>query len=340
MRTWLSLLALLLCSTAARAALAEPPARVAVLAIEIRGTGAPELRQQLERSIRAGLVSGGVEVLDLDETREALADAPELIGCTSTTCLTRIAKRLEAEAFLHASIEARGADYQLRFELLGAGGEEGLLRAAEESCSVCTIAELNDAASRLAAQVLADEPQPLQVVIDTDPPGAAIEIDGEAVGTAPFRGPLAPGTHQVVARLDGRADAQKSVKVAARPDDEPQRFELVLPAAAAIATPPPVRRYRTWKWATAGGAAALLVTGISLLVIDGDPTCDATPPVQCPDLRDTQSAGLFTVTLAAAAGGVSGWMFYRDRQDAAAERQDPAPPTSAGTGRAGWTWHF
>ena len=45
---------------------------------------------------------------------------------------------------------------------------------------------------------------PGSLVVTTDPPGAAIEVDGKEVGRAPIRVETKRGAHNVTARLDGR----------------------------------------------------------------------------------------------------------------------------------------
>src|SRR5262245_55277611 len=72
-----------------------PPARaakprVAILDMEIQGDAPPELRDQLDKSLTGGLFAGGFEVVSRDVVRQKLRTSPELVGCTTTTCLEQV----------------------------------------------------------------------------------------------------------------------------------------------------------------------------------------------------------------------------------------------------------
>jgi hypothetical protein len=298
----------------------------AVLALEISGDGEPMLRQQLLRSLTGGLAAGGLRVVDHDAVRAALTETPELAGCTSTTCLSRIGVRVGATYFVRAQVEASGSSYTIALELLSAEVEGALVMRLEDSCSVCTIMELNDRVSGLARKLVELPPaQPTPVVIDAQPRGARLVIDGRDVGVAPYRGQLSPGEHAVAATLGGWTPADKTIVVSADASREPQTFELTLAPLAAVSSAPegdrqgtPGRRYRPWKWAAAGGAAAALIGGISLLALDGNGACDRPAgQTQCPELYDTWAAGVLGVLTGLGLGATSGWLFYADARAAA-----------------------
>jgi hypothetical protein len=56
-------------------------------------------------------------------------------------------------------------------------------------------------------------PQALQVAFDTDPPGAALAVDGYGVGLTPLKIPLDPGTHQLSLNLSGYLPYKMSVRI-------------------------------------------------------------------------------------------------------------------------------
>lgn len=80
--------------------------------------------------------------------------------------------------------------------------------------------------------------------------------------------------------------------------------------------PPPTRPYRIWKWVAAGGAATLLVSGATLVVIDGECTQEPIPPRSCPELWDTLSWGVTATAAGVILGGLSTVMFLQDHQAA------------------------
>jgi len=66
------------------------------------------------------------------------------------------------------------------------------------------------------------------LTIDTDPPGATVQVDGAELGTTPLLTPLrlAPGTHAVSATRAGHQSAMRAVTLA---EGEGQRIVLSLP---------------------------------------------------------------------------------------------------------------
>ncbi len=73
--------------------------------------------------------------------------------------------------------------------------------------------------------------------------------------------------------------------------------------------PPPVR---LWTWMGASLSAVSLVTGIVLLGMNREPTCDAPfPDRQCPERYSTGTAGWTFLLVGLAGGGFSGWNLYK-----------------------------
>lgn len=298
------LVALAASTAAAEGASTAPRERVAIIEVTIEGDAPGELRTQLERSLAGGLYLGGWEVLSRDEVLRALRDAPELIGCISTSCLERIGELVGAKRFVRARVEASGAAYAMEITLLGPDTEGSMLLTRDATCSVCTVGEANDAMSKLASQLVEEKPNDMKVAIVTRPSGAALVIDGAVAGESPWNGTLPPGDHRVRAHKPGRLAAEKQFHVAT---DAPTQIDLELPSA---------QRYRVWKWVAGGSGLAALGAGVWLLATHNDQACDAGPGVQCPELFDRLIPGIVVTGVGAAAVGVSVWMFLQDRSEA------------------------
>ena len=103
-------------------------------------------------------------------------------------------------------------------------------------------------------------PAPPILEVDTEPPGARIEIDGVDVGVAPFRSTtLPPGKHVVLAMVEGRQEQAKTVTLtdatlttvalrfpdpvvaAAEPEPAPEPAPVAEEPARAAAAPAPER---------------------------------------------------------------------------------------------------
>ena len=289
------------------------PRRVAVVAVEIGGDGAPELRPQLADSIAAGLREAKVKSVKLEAVQKALEGSPELIGCLSSTCLARIGEITRADGFIRARVSADGADYKIELELYS---RDQLVNKLELPCSVCTIAELNQAARVTTAKLLANAPEePVQVVIRTEPSGARLTIDGVSRGAAPFEGPLARGAHDIVAEVEGGGRVEQRIVVSEKSSTEP----IVIQVGSSPA-PPDDREPATFaspevlgtlKWVTAGAAVAALGTGAIFIAIDGRGTCGESGR-ECMRELNTSLAGWITAGGGLALAMAAGWMFWSD----------------------------
>jgi hypothetical protein len=71
------------------------------------------------------------------------------------------------------------------------------------------------------------------LAVVTDPPGAVLEIDGEAAGTAPFEGSVEARTVRLTVRLDGYEPAERTVTLAV---GESRTIDLALAARDVLST--------------------------------------------------------------------------------------------------------
>jgi hypothetical protein len=292
----------------------------AVVAMEISGDADPNLRAEVAAGLARGVEEVGGTVLGYDEVQKRLAGKPALIGCLSTTCLASIAEVVGTSDMIRVRIAANGANYEVELELLGTGG---LVRKRAGSCTVCTTTDLSDLTATRVHELLTAEELPVAVEIATEPADATLEITGLEPQTAPWKGSLPPGTYEVTARRDGYEPRTQTLEV--KDDGKPQALTIQL-ALATGDTPPPGR----WGWkkyAIGGAGAAALITGIVLLALDGNPTCDA-PNATCPEEYATGPTGIVLGVVGLAGAGVSGWMFWSERKD----RQESAAiaPTRGG----------
>lgn len=291
----------------------RPPERtVAMMSAQVGGDADPALRGQVQEAVRRGLDAAGYDLVDRDQLRDALADAPDLIDCSSSTCLSQISDKAGANRFLRAMVEASGAAYTVELELLDLEGDS--LRRLEESCAVCTIVELSELVTKVAEALMTTKAvKPVPVVIVTQPEGARLQVDGRAIGQAPYTGDLAPGEHRVTAHLAGHGEVDRTIEVKAVGKE--QRFEIILAPIAGDDRQAPSRPYKLLKFATAGTGVAALATGAVLVWIDGDGTCGSSD-TECERRYDTLTGGLASIGLGLVLAGGSAWMFVRDADDA------------------------
>ena len=300
MRGLIALLLILLSSPAAA------DDRYAVVAMEISGDADPNLRAQVQAGLARGVEEVGGAVIGYDEVQKRLAGKPALVGCLSTTCLASIAEVVGTNQMIRMRIAANGANYEVELELLG---PEGPVRRRAGSCTVCTVSDLADlTATRVNELLSASGPAVLRVEITTEPADATLEIPGVGSQPAPWAGELAPGTYEVEAHKAGFRRARQEIAVV--DDGTEQRFAI--PLVAELGAPGERPRRAPWiKWATAGTAAAALVTGVVLLSMNGDPTCSV-PDATCPEQYATGAPGALFTIAGVAGAGAAGYFFYTE----------------------------
>jgi PEGA domain-containing protein len=282
---------------------------VAIVAVDITGDAAPELRAQVESAVVRGIENAGSRAMTLAEVRAATAKEAALAGCTSTACLERVSAVTGAHRFLRARVDASGASYDLVLEVLRADIEGAVERRRQESCPVCTVTELTDSVSKLAAELVqAPSDQQSPVEISTSPAGARLRVDGADVGPSPWTGSLTVGSHAVEASLEGHAVARQTVDVSPDQKGEQRVSVTLIPLGGTTGRP-----YRWIKWGTAAAAGGAIIGGILLISRDGNGTCDRGPPAQCEEVYDTLGVGVGLLLGGVALGGGSTWMFLRDR---------------------------
>lgn len=309
MRVAVGILVVLAAVTAA----AERRPRLAVLELAIEGDAPPELRAQLGRSLVAGFGQSGYDVVTRDDVAARLRSAPALVGCVSTTCLERLGGLLGARRFVRARVEAAGAAYTVELVLLGAEVQGGVVQRLEKACPVCTLVEVNDLVTRTAVELMAPRParSVIQVQIESRPDGATVSCDGTPLGRAPVEAALEPGEHLFAASLPGR---QHPVELRQLISAEAARVVLAFDAVAATGetVPVPTSRFAVWKWLAVGGAAVALVTGVTLLAVDGQET-DCAPGAACRSIYSTGTGGAILVGAGAALGAAAVYLFLGDR---------------------------
>jgi hypothetical protein len=305
--------------------------RVAILEIQIEGDAAPELRDQLDKSLAGGLYAAGWDVLSRTAVAKKLEGTPELVGCMTTTCLEKLGEMIGTSRFVRVRVAATGAAYTVELELL-ASDVAGPIARLEKSCAPCTFDEANEMMSAAARQLREGAGDKILVRVSSDPAGAVIELDGKALGVAPLDIEVLPGEHVFRAKLAGRTDALVTSAVEAQPGGEAQLVALTLATpgggeadaghalggggGGADTGDAGQHPYRLWKWAAAGSGAATLFSGLWLLSVDGDGIGCPPGPGQCPEHYETTAAGTLLSVTGVALGGVAVWMFIKDRPHA------------------------
>jgi hypothetical protein len=291
-----------------------PSDTYAIAAIDIAGDADPGLKPAIAAAVARGLDAASAPHVTPEVVASALRARPELVGCTSTTCLAKLGSIVGAARFVTARVETAGAAYNVELTVLTVDGPVARRTA---KCEVCTMSDLGDLLAKKTQELITQPAaQPVAITLATHPAGGDVEVsqdDGPAslrpVGKAPAQVSLAPGTYLVEVKLAGYSVLRKTITVADSGD--PQSFQLALEPVV-VETPAPEPRYHTWKWIAGGGALVAIATGVVVLSYNGKQTC-GTPP--CATQDATVPQGLVLVGAGVVAGAATGWMFWHDAHE-------------------------
>lgn len=234
-------------------------------------------RKALRSRFEDGITRAGFE------HRPAPASAQ---GCKDAECYRRAAESAGIEVFVGGTIERKGPDHAI--ELYAITGDTGeVIASVDGLCEICGIGELGDMVGALAARLrpaLENSILPTVLIVDSDPSGADVWVDGAKLGTTPLEANISPGTHEL--EVVKRGHRTEHVEIDARLGVK-ESFSFRLARTTALP--------RWVHWTALGVGAGALGGGIALLVIHERPVerdCNPDAEGRCEFLYDTLEGGV------------------------------------------------
>ena len=248
-------------------------AKAGVLPLSVEGKLPPNGPESLAGGVQQGLSAAGAAVLAPRELEQAAGKG--VAACADPTCFHDAAAKAELTHLVRPSVTFKGSDYALAIDLVdGASGD--VLYTASDTCELCGLTEAVEMMAALAGTL----PERMSVAagvaglaVSSDPPGATVLVDGDAVGVTPLQLELEAGEHQVIVSLEGYFDRESLVRLEAGGSDS---LGIVLDPTG------PRKgdkgRSGTWgrirpvlPWVSLGVGVAALGSGIALIAIDEKP---------------------------------------------------------------------
>lgn len=298
---WLASLGMALTLSLAQAAPAPAPSpKVGSMPLRVPPDVSEPDQETLQRRFGDGIARSG---LDATATSKR---------CDDPACYQELGEKTGASLLVGGTIERAGPDYQVEVYAVDSSSGE-VVASVEGVCEICGVGELGDVVGNLAARLrpaLETTIQPTTLVVESDPSGAEVWVDGERMGDTPLSTAVAPGEHEIDVIKRGRRT--EHVEASLRPGvTETFSFRL----ARTSRLPPWV------PWVALGTGMGSLAAGIALLVIDENPIrrdCNADVAGNCQYLYDTVAGGVvFTITGVALLGTGVGLLVMQSRQDRA-----------------------
>lgn len=202
---------------------------VAVFDMEDRGSGLDkEVLANLTDYLASLLAEGGYQVIPRDQIRERLTGEQKesYKACYDQACQIELGRELAAQKSLATQILKIGKTCRVTatlYDLKKSAAERGA--TAGGACQEdLLLGALEEIAAKLCEPLGLKKPgddkpppkvkrMPGTLVVNTEPPGATINVDGEEVGKSPLTVELASGEYPVVASRPGFEDYQTRTKV-------------------------------------------------------------------------------------------------------------------------------
>jgi hypothetical protein len=143
---------LTLCLALAVALPAQAADRVAIASFELVGVNSAELRRALHSSLAGGLAVAGLDVVPEPEVARGRERERGLAGCTTMTCLHRLAELIGVKTVVKARVEAVGSNYVFVLDRIDPVLER-VIGHVDDNCQVCTGAEANEALTNAARKL-------------------------------------------------------------------------------------------------------------------------------------------------------------------------------------------
>lgn len=325
------------------AAGAEPPPSETIAVTRLAFSGfSTEIETELQRITRNRLRSAGFTLLDAQAVDNKLNAEQRLLSCTTPTCYGRLAQVLGVRRVVEGEVQRLAlSTFAMKIQIRDLMTGRLTAPTVSERCDVCSNDDVKQMVAR-ATDTLVQMAPPLgpqstdrpsasgMLVLETDPPGAEVVIDGHVqIERTPASYLLAAGVHSLEVRGSGYKSLRQSAEIL--PDGQ-QSLSLVM-------TPLPARR----PWLTALTAIGAMTTiglvagSATLFVYNGrpvnTPTCPDQPGVEyrCPQKYDnTAIASTMAVgaglTLAATIAGI--YFDYTPPRRRNLNGPRPAPPPS------------
>lgn len=271
---------------------AAPNRRVVVQPLDLQGEAPPGHRERLEHALQAAVDDASVSV------QPTPSDAKP---CRTADCVVALARDEAATHVMTTEVVVDGRDFRVKTTLWDGQHGRPVLSSAED-CEICGVQEVaalvTAEASRLLARVDTLQ-RPASVHVQSEPSGASVRVDGELVGTTPWRDELAPGRHTIEVGKSGYTTRSRTIEATS---DVDEHVEIEL-------RPLRADRLRIAGAAVVGVGAALLVPGITFAALHHAPVkskCDVTDVNGvCPYRFDTMPYGAALIAVGAA-GVVTG----------------------------------
>jgi hypothetical protein len=295
----------------------------------------PTLAPQLNSAMQTAIGQQNMAMIPPEAEAELVGKSPELASCLhQSSCLERLGEQAKAQFVLYLDVQSesapagrpgsQGGVFRFTAKLIDVDVGTVSIQATQ-SCADC---QLKRAVSQLAETVqellkqAAARPRGV-LAVDSQPPGAVVQLDGHTLGRTPYRRDAFVGRHELTLTLAGHAEHTETVVIA---DNETVAQSVAL---TPVAAPPSAaaRARRIAKWSLLGAGVISTVIGATLIGLNRSDSCQpgSLAGSSCAGF-DGRSSGVPLLLLGVGALGGAGVLFYLDHQAASGSASGSSPP--------------
>jgi hypothetical protein len=308
----------------------------------VTGTTTAPQRVTARSAVTSALRRAQWALVDAAFDKKELAQVQSCLSASQAwACMEAIMHAKAADRFLAVRLAPdRGGGIELRAQLVG---PTSVPATKDGYCAApCSESALAQAASDLVDALLTDVAALTGntfIEVLSDPPGAAVSIDAQALGPAGKKFPSRPGRHHVLITLSGYRDEDLLVDLV---DGETKTLRPTLAPLHARPTPASTPGRRWQPWALLGGGAGVAGGGLLASYVLGrraEPDATTDEPLRAryhstPALIVAGAGGAIAVT------GLVWLVVRRVRADAGDKSATPALSISPTGAQAAWTFTF
>lgn len=288
----------------------------------------PSLAVPLQSALRETLAQQNAVLLTPEAQAELLQRHADLASCINQpSCQERLGQLASAQFVLRLHVRANASptspgrpvgatssDSGFSFSVKLLDVDVGQISVqASQTCPDCNlrraIGQISEVTAELFRQASSRPRGTLEV--DSDPPGALVQVDGRTLGTTPFQRDAFVGPHEVLVTKSGYSPYSATAQIV---DGGTAKLQANLPAIVAPPSPYP-RIRRIAKWSLLGVGLASTLIGATLLGVGGSrPLCaDVSPGSMTPCWSgNLKPAGITFLVLGLGSLAASGGLFLYD----------------------------
>jgi hypothetical protein len=294
-------------------------------------TGEGAMQPQLAAQIESWLSQHGHTLVPSPLPPDAISTLTDCFVLDNQACARElIEKRAKSTTMVFARIDIKanatsGRDIKLTVYWFDKGHDPV---GETKTCERCVDQSLRTTADEIMKKLVGGGDVG-HVKLSSNPPGARITIDGQAIGVTPLDWDLPPGRHTIQMDKAGLKTVSREIVVASNKSDAVGM--VLLPGTGASGDgPDDVAPSKLIPIAVMSAGAAAIITGVVLIAINQDPGKDSPPRI-----FQTKNAGIGFTIGGAVVAGVGGYLLYRS-----SSQSTPVAAITGDSAYIGWAGKF